>query len=123
MAKVLIAEDDPTMRTLLETLLSMEGFQVAVLEPDEDVLNAVRHEPPGLLLLDVNLSGQSGLEVLSQIRRDATIKKLPIVMTSGMDLKIECMHEGADDFLLKPYTPNDLISTIKRHVNPKAKPG
>jgi DNA-binding response OmpR family regulator len=120
MTKVLLAEDDPTMLALLKTLLSMEGFQVAALEAEEDILSAMQREQPDVLLLDVHLSKQNGLEVLKKIRQDITLKKAPVVMTSGTDLTDECMNCGANDFLLKPYMPDDLVSMLKRHAAPTA---
>ena len=114
--KILVAEDDVTMVTLLQTLLKMEGFQVVALDADADVPDAVRHERPDLLLLDVHLSKQDGLEILETLRSDRNTKKLPVVMTSGSNLKEDCIRRGANDFLMKPYMPDDLIGMLKRNI-------
>lgn len=117
MPKVLLAEDDVTMVVLLKTLLSMEGFQVAAIQPDEpDILAAVRRENPDLLLLDVNLKGQNGLDVMQAVRLDAEYKDLRVVMSSGLNLEKECLESGANDFLLKPYMPDDLVKTLQRSL-------
>jgi DNA-binding response OmpR family regulator len=63
--KILLAEDDVTMVSLLKTLLKMEGFQVIVLDANADVPAAVRREHPDVVLLDVHLSHQNGLEILA----------------------------------------------------------
>lgn len=111
--KILLAEDDVTMVSLLETLLGMEGFQVVVLDADADVPAAVRRERPDVLLLDVHLSHQSGLEILASIRKGKDTKNVPVVMTSGANVKEECIKRGANAFLLKPYMPDDLIGLLR----------
>jgi CheY-like chemotaxis protein len=117
MPKVMIAEDDVTMVSLLKTLLKMEGFETVVLNIDEDVPDAIRRERPDVLLLDVHLSRQSGLEILDSIRKSSDIKNVRVVMSSGANVKEECMTHGANGFLLKPYMPDDLISLLKRNIN------
>jgi CheY-like chemotaxis protein len=121
MAKVLLVEDDDTMLSLLKTLLMMEGFQVAVLDHEQkDVLSSIRKEMPDLLLLDVHLPHHSGLELLRAIRESNDLKDILVVMTSGMALQTECLAAGANDFLLKPYMPDDLIGILNRSltINP-----
>lgn len=118
MAKVMLAEDDPTMVNLLKTLLRMEGYEVIAIESDADVLKELRRDHPDILLLDVHLSGRNGLDILDVIRKTRDTISARVIMTSGMNLKEECMSHGADDFLLKPYMPDDLILMLKRHINP-----
>lgn len=112
--KVLLAEDDLTMASLLKTLLDMEGFSASIHTGDDACLPAdIRKDPPDVLLLDVNLKSTSGLDVLKELRADPSMKKLKIIMISGMDFNSQCMRLGADGFLLKPYMPDDLIAMIK----------
>lgn len=118
MSKVMLAEDDQTMVSLLKTLLRMEGFEVLALEGDADIPAAVRQESPDVLLLDVHLENQNGLEALDAIRSSDATRATRIVMTSGLNLKAECMARGADDFLLKPYMPDELIGMLKRNIRP-----
>ncbi len=68
MAKIILAEDDQTMVNLLTTLLQMDGFEVIAVDADEDVPAAVERDRPDVLLLDVHLSNQNGLDVLEAIR-------------------------------------------------------
>lgn len=114
MAKVLLAEDDPTMMGLLQTLLTMEGFEVAALDVDADVRAAVQREKPDVLFMDVHLGRQSGMEILEAIRRDHDLAHLRIIMTSGLNMRDECMSRGADAFLMKPFMPDDLIRLLKQ---------
>lgn len=114
MPKVLLAEDDVTMVMLLKTLLKMEGFHVVAVDADADVPDAIRRERPDVLLLDVHLSFQDGLQILELIRADSRISRLKVVMTSGLNLREECLQRGADDFLPKPFMPDDLVRTLKK---------
>lgn len=116
MPKLLLAEDDTTMVSLLTTLMKMEGFEVVALAPDADVPNAIRDQQPDVVLLDVHLSHQSGLEILDAIRGSSDINKVRVVMSSGANLKEECIKRGANGFLLKPYMPDDLITLLKQSV-------
>lgn len=114
--KVLLAEDDLTMVSLLKTLLKMEGFDVVAIRPDADVPLAVMNEKPDVLLLDVHLSGQSGLEILTEIRRSQDTAATRVVMSSGSDVRDECLRRGANGFLMKPYMPDDLIMILKQVI-------
>ena len=113
----MLAEDDLTMVTLLKTLLGMEGYQVVALSIDDDVVEAVRKDRPDILLLDVHLPHANGLDVLDQLREDDETSDLKIVMTSGLNLELECKNHGANDFLLKPYMPDDLLTILERNLN------
>jgi CheY-like chemotaxis protein len=113
----MLAEDDLTMVTLLKTLLGMEGYQVDALSIDDDVFEAVRKDRPDVLLMDVHLPHANGLDVLTQLRNSEETKDVRVVMTSGLNLELECKYHGADDFLLKPYMPDDLLTILERNIN------
>lgn len=115
-AKVLLAEDDDTMVTLLKTLLKMEGFEVVAIQPDADVVEAVKKEKPDILLMDVYLSQQSGLDILDQLRGMDDTANVRVIMSSGASVKEECLNRGANGFLPKPYMPDDLISILKQNI-------
>jgi DNA-binding response OmpR family regulator len=111
--KVMLAEDDLTMVNLLKTLLKMEGFEVIALDADADVLKAITEDCPDVLLLDVHLSRQNGLEILDSIRKTGGSCDARIVMTSGLNVEDDCMKRGANGFLLKPFMPDDLVKMLK----------
>lgn len=113
---VMLVDDDPTMSAMLHTLLQMEGFTPLVYQDagGEDIIQAVKRQKPDTLLLDVNLRRGSGLEILKQIRSDSQLKRLQVLMTSGMELSQECERLGADGFLLKPYMPEELLAWLRR---------
>lgn len=114
MAKILLAEDDRTMISLLTTLLKMEGFEVVVLDVHSDVAEAVLRENPDALLMDVHLGGRSGMDIVENIRRNPANANINVVMTSGLNLREECLECGADHFILKPFMPDDLLKLLKK---------
>lgn len=113
--KIMLIEDDQGMRTLLETLLKLEGYQVSSVagEEDEDLLATVIKESPEFVLLDVHLSHGSGIALLESIRQNQELNNIKIVMTSGMDFREKCIQKGAQGFIQKPYMPDELITMIK----------
>jgi CheY-like chemotaxis protein len=114
MPKVLLAEDDPTMVTLLKTLLKIEGFDtVAILEQPGDLLENMCREQPDVVLLDVNLGEWDGVDIVRRMRQIPELKSVKVIMSSGMPKGAECLAAGATDFLLKPYMPDELIRRLR----------
>ncbi|MCL4260234.1 MAG: response regulator [Anaerolineales bacterium] len=113
MPKVLLVEDDQNMVALLCTLLKMEKFEVVAAEADADFLALVSRESPDALLMDVHLNGLNGLDVVRALRADSRFNDLRIVMTSGLDMREECLRSGANAFLLQPFMPDDLIALLR----------
>ena len=115
-AKIMLVEDDPTMRNVLKTLLEIEGFKVVTV-PDSraeaEVVSMVKGEMPDLVLLDVHLRSINGIDILRLMRADPELKSVRVVMTSGMEMKNQCMQAGANAFLLKPYMPDELIRLLR----------
>ncbi len=114
MAKIVLAEDDITMVSLLKTLLKMEGFEVLALKTGANVPAEVQREKPDVLFLDVHFGNQSGVEIIQAIRKNKDSSNLRVVMASGMSMQEECMRAGANAFLLKPFSPDDLIRMVKQ---------
>jgi DNA-binding response OmpR family regulator len=114
MSKVLLVEDDPTMLSLLGTLLEMEGFQAIKLEKFNAIVMAIQNEAPDVVLMDVNLQDANGLDVLAELRQDDSLKGVKVIMSSGMDYRRESLERGADEFIQKPYMPDDLIDMVKQ---------
>lgn len=117
MPKVMLIEDDATMLSLLQTLLELEGFQVVKAENKgslDDLLYALRQERPQLVLMDVHLRSFNGFDLLRRIRQDDELKSTPVLMSSGMELAMECQRAGADGFIMKPYMPEELVGKIRK---------
>jgi DNA-binding response OmpR family regulator len=118
MYKVMLVEDDRTMLSLLTTLMQIEGFEVLIPQEDsmESILEAVRQNQPDVTLLDVNLRHCSGIDLIRALRNDPELNNQRVIMSSGLNLRDECLEAGANSFLLKPYMPDDLINLIKQII-------
>jgi DNA-binding response OmpR family regulator len=116
MAKILIIDDDATMAPLLKTLLELDGYEASFVRDWGDVVAYAERERPALVLLDCILPGIEGPDIARQIRASSVIADVKIVMTSGLPREDECMSAGADAFLLKPYPPDELLSTIRGYI-------
>jgi DNA-binding response OmpR family regulator len=114
--KVMIVDDDRTMNVLLKTLLELDGFAVVLTPRGDQVLNVALAEQPDALLMDVHIAEVDGIVVLQQIRQHPALKRLPVIMSSGSDVGIECREAGADAFILKPYPPDELSTTLKKVI-------
>ena len=116
MTKVLLVEDDATMRNLLKTLLEIEKFEVVIADMGQPALDEIRKANPDAILMDVHLQRENGMDVVKALRKFPAGKRIKVLMASGMDLKHECIDAGADGFLMKPYMPDELINWLKQSV-------
>ncbi|NPV55964.1 MAG: response regulator [Anaerolineae bacterium] len=113
--KIVIIEDDSTIVELLTVLLELEGFKPSVINNATiaSIVSSVQDIKPDVILMDVNLKGVIGLELTKAIRSQTSFPQPRILMWSGMPLKNECIAAGANDFLMKPFDPDKLISWIR----------
>ena len=112
---VLIVDDDPIVLTLLRTTLRSYGLGCETVDNGRDALRLIREEKPHAVVLDINMPGLDGYGVLSAIRAE----KLPtlVVLLSARqheDDVLRGFHLGADDYLVKPFNPPELVARIKR---------
>ncbi len=116
MPKIMLVEDDHTMRSLLKTLLEMEGFEVTFgAGHAEALLEDLHNVKPQLVVMDVHLAGGvNGIDLLDSIRQDPDLQQTRIVMTSGMDYREASLNAGADGFLQKPYMVEDLLQLVRQ---------
>ena len=112
--KVMIVDDDRTMNSLLQTLLELDGFSVVLCPRGDEVLSTAAAQKPDVILMDLHIGEADGVDLLRQIRQHPELKSLPVVMSSGMDREDECKAAGANAFVLKPYPPDQLSSTLKK---------
>ncbi|MBI2333159.1 MAG: response regulator, partial [Chloroflexi bacterium] len=87
------------------------------LDADDDVVAAIRKVKPDVLLMDVHLFSQSGLDILDKVRSSEDISKVRVLMSSGSNVKEECLSRGANGFLMKPYMPDDLFTQLKQVIS------
>ena len=113
MLKILLAEDDATMVSLLTTLLKMEGYQVAALDGDVDIVSAVLKANPDILLMDIHMLHHNGMDELVKLRAAPGGESVRVLMTSGLDFKDQCLARGANAFIQKPFMPDDLLEALR----------
>jgi two-component system OmpR family response regulator len=116
MGRIVLAEDDATMVQLLGTLLRMEGYEVTAVDGEADVSTAVEQLAPDALILDMIFAGQNGLEVVEAVRKGAIGAGLYILMMSGLSVREECLRRGADDFVLKPFDPGEILHLLQANI-------
>lgn len=117
--KILIVEDDELMIKILQFVLKKEGYQLTIAK---DGLNAIERIPviePDMVLTDVMLPYKSGLEVINFIKDK--YPTMPVIVLSALGEEertvVEAFKLGADDFVAKPFNPNELILRVKRLFN------
>ena len=113
MPKILIVDDDRTTAKLLVTLFELEGFEVQSHPRPDTVCELVRTLRPDACLIDCHLAARDGLAVLREIRADPDLSQVAVIMTSGLDRSAECLRDGANAFVLKPFPPSELIDTVR----------
>ena len=116
--KILIVDDDRNTSTLLRTLFEIEGFVGVLCPKPEDVLNTMRHEKPDVVLMDVHLAEVDSLHILREMRGDSELQAVPVVMTSGLDMREKCEASGASAFMQKPFKPSELVALVKQQLAP-----
>ena len=116
MARILVAEDDPDIASLLAHYLQRAGFEADLVQTGRDVLPRIKKAPPDLLLLDLMLPGVDGLEVCRSVRDDEQTAAIPIIMVTAKGEesdRIVGLELGADDYITKPFSPNEVIARIR----------
>ncbi len=86
---------------------------MTLLDKPGDILDNIREARPDILLLDVYLGDRNGVDLVHEIRQEADLHNIRIIMVSGLDKTEECLAAGADKFLLKPYMPNELFELLR----------
>ena len=117
MSKILIVEDDQQMARLLQTLLSLEGYDALATPRPETVLSLVRQTQPNVVVMDLHLGQVNTLDILRELKKDPELQSTPVIIVSGLDAEEDCQRAGADMFMLKPYSPNRLLEIIKQLVH------
>ena len=116
---ILVVEDDDDVRELFVTLLGHAGFATAETASGEEALEMARCDRPALVLLDIGLPDLNGYEVFGELRAELG-PEVPIVFTSGQ--RVEALDRtaglmlGADDYIVKPFDPGELVARVRRLV-------
>lgn len=124
--RILVVEDEPSIRDLIAFGLRRAGFQVAAAEHSQAALASIGDRRPDLMLVDWMLPDMSGLELTRQLRRDANTRDIPIIMLTARAEetdKIAGLEGGADDYLTKPFSARELIARIQAVLRRSAPAG
>jgi two-component system phosphate regulon response regulator PhoB len=123
---VLVVDDEPHIVALVAYHLAKSGYRVVTATTGPDALDRARRERPSLVILDLMLPGMSGFDVLRKLRADTGTSDVPVLMlTARRDEhdRIEGLSLGADDYLTKPFSPQELVLRVKailRRAGPSA---
>ena len=122
-ATLLIVDDEPQVRKLLETLLQHEGYQTLSASSGEEALQLVAKQPPDLILLDIMMPGMDGYEVASQLKGDAATASIPIIMLSALSessARVSGLETGAEEFISKPVERVELWLRVRNLLRLKS---
>lgn len=115
-SRVLVVDDDPALAEMLTIVLRGEGFETAVVADGTRALPAVRDSQPDVVLLDLMLPGMNGIDVCRAIRAESGV---PIVMLTAKSDTVDVvlgLESGADDYVVKPFKPKELVARIRARV-------
>lgn len=111
--KILVVEDEWPIRHLLKVSLSAHDYEVSEAQTCEDALESLSKSRPDLILLDLGLPDGSGLEILRQLRLDRSTPVIVLSVQGAEKTKIEALDLGADDYLMKPFSVDELMARIR----------
>ena len=113
--KILVVDDSPTERHFMVDLLTKNGYQVVTAESGEEGVTKAKAEKPDLIIMDVVMPGLNGYQATRTLTRDDDTKNIPILMctSKGQETdKIWGLRQGAQDYLVKPVNPDELLGKI-----------
>lgn len=116
MIKIFLVEDDENIRELVIYALNSNGFEAIGFEKGSDLFSQLKKSKPHLVLLDIMLPDEDGLNILKKIKLDKATQKVPIIMLTakGSEFdKVKGLDLGADDYITKPFSILELISRIR----------
>ena len=114
--KILVVDDDPDIRDVLKLTLSEENYTVLEAGDGEEALRLINTKSPDLVLLDYKIPKIDGREVCLRVKKDLLLRHLPIIMVTGkgdIDDKVGGIDAGADDYVVKPFEPKELLARIR----------
>ena len=116
--RLLIIEDEPDLRSYLTRLFTKDGYAVVAVGDAESALTLLESNAPDMVITDVMLPGHSGFDLLTSLRHDERLARLPVVvLTARADAEsaVEAFAAGADDFVIKPFNSAELLARVRAH--------
>ncbi|MDA0846820.1 MAG: phosphate regulon transcriptional regulator PhoB [Proteobacteria bacterium] len=120
---ILVVEDEPAIAELVAVNLSFAGYKVLRAADTIQAETLIRAEQPDLILLDWMLPGSSGVQFAKKLRADDRTRDIPIIMLTARSEegdKVEGLESGADDYMIKPFSPKELMARIKAVMRRRA---
>ena len=118
--QILVIDDELTMTTLLEFFLG-EKYKVNAVSSGQEALEWLENNLPDLIISDIQMSEMDGFELLETIRLGGFTKHTPVIMLSGKSEskeRVKCYQLGAQDYLTKPFNPEELNELVKKNLSP-----
>jgi two-component system alkaline phosphatase synthesis response regulator PhoP len=118
-ARVLICDDDPLLLELMEFRLRAKGYEVIKAADGAEALARAGQDGPDIIVLDAMMPKTDGLEVLARIKGDPALSETPVVMLTarkGEKDIVSALEKGADDYLVKPFIPEELLARLARLI-------
>jgi DNA-binding response OmpR family regulator len=114
--KIVIAEDNSTLSLLLKFRLEKEGYELLMAVDGKEAVELIENTKPDLIITDIMMPFVSGLEVISHVRNELAIETPIIVFSSAgqEEMVLKAFSLGANDFMGKPFSPNELVIRVKR---------
>jgi two-component system, OmpR family, KDP operon response regulator KdpE len=112
-ANVLVVDDEPQIRRVLRSTLSMQGYVITEARTGEEALEWMRRERPDLVLLDMNMPGMGGVEACREIRRASDAPIIMLTVRNAERDKVAALDAGADDYVVKPFGIDELLARIR----------
>ncbi len=117
MIRILVIEDDLTLRGNTAELLELEGYEVTTATNGRTGLQRIKQNPPDLILCDLRMPEMDGFTLLGHIGQFSELKRIPFIFFSAKSEKIDIkagLDAGADDYLTKPFELKDLLASIEK---------
>lgn len=114
--KIVLAEDNSTLALLLKFRLEKEGYQLLIAEDGKKAIELIEEHTPDIILTDIMMPFISGLEVISHVRNKLKLQ-MPIIVFSAAgqeEMVLKAFNLGANDFMGKPFSPNELVIRVRR---------
>jgi len=115
-ASVLVVDDDPVIRRMLQLSYESEGFEVATAADGVEGLEALRTSPPDVVILDIMMPKLDGMRVMDELKADERLRSIPVILLSAKATSLDIdlgMKAGAADYVTKPFDPIDLVARTK----------
>ncbi|MFL6105665.1 MAG: response regulator transcription factor [Marmoricola sp.] len=125
MAKILVVDDDHTVREVAVSYLRAGGHEVADVDTGEAALKAMRDDPADLVVLDLMLPGIDGLEVCRRLREQRDVPVIMLTALGGEADRVVGLERGADDYVTKPFSPRELVlrvDSVLRRAGERTRP-